>query len=274
MRLPNPTDGQSPFKLSAICSQSKPMSFRFLSLILLLTGCSLSSPKPQQLFMAETPGHSRFAIPSAKERMIYLARQEWDLFGRATVNYETDYPSLRYAEQAFHSHEQLPRFFSRVLVYWYTATELPIIGLDGEISPWSGAFIVWLVRSAGVPLSEFPSSVLHWDYIEFLLANKASRFVIHPSNQYAPKPGDIICAPRDPVFIKTIHSIHDLKRGPYHCDLVVEQRPGELDVIGGNVLDTVSLTHVPIDASGYLIANQHRPWILAIEQHDSPTVLK
>lgn len=251
------------------------MFFRFFSLILLLSGCSLSSPKPQQLFTAETPTHSRFAIPSAKERMIDLAKQEWRLFSRATVNYAADYPRLSYAEHAFHSHEQLPSFFSRVLMYWYTATELPIIGLDGEISPWSGAFIVWLVRSAGVPQSEFPSSVLHWDYIEFLLANDSkSRFIIHPTNEYAPKPGDIICAPRDPVFIKTIHSITDLKRGPYHCDLVVEQRQGELDVIGGNVLDAVSLTHIQIDESGHLIANQHRPWILVIEQRDSPATLK
>jgi hypothetical protein len=55
-------------------------------------------------------------------------------------------------------------------------------------------------------------------------------------------------APRGDVFIQSIHNYNDLKRGAYHCDLVVAKRPGELDVIGGNVADAVSMAHIKLDA--------------------------
>ncbi len=203
--------------------------------------------------------------------MLYLARQEWILFGRAEVNYDAEPPVLTYPDIAIHAHETLPPFFSRVYMYWYAATDLPLIGYKGEIRPWSAAFIVWLARSAGVPESDLPSTVLHWDYIQHVIAaDSESRFVSHDINTYAPKPGDIICAPRGEAFIQSIHNYNDLKRGAYHCDLVVAQRFGELDVIGGNVLDTVSLAHVKLDGAGRVLRTKNRPWLLAIEQRNLP----
>ena len=240
-----------------------------LGMVLLLTGCAVQKQGEIPAILADSNVLPSFAVPSVRERMLYLARQEWELFGRPEVDYDIEPPALTYPSEASHGQETLPPFFSRIFMYWYTATDLPIIGHEGEIRPWSGAFIVWLARSAGVPESDLPSTVLHWDYIHHVMsAGSENRFVCHDTNTYAPKPGDIICAPRGEAFIRSIHSYNDLRRGAYHCDLVVAQRPGELEVIGGNVLDAVTLAHVKLDGAGKVLPTKTRPWSLAIEQRN------
>jgi hypothetical protein len=37
---------------------------------------------------------SSFVIPSIRERMIYLARQEWELFGNPEINYDSEPPAV------------------------------------------------------------------------------------------------------------------------------------------------------------------------------------
>jgi hypothetical protein len=245
------------------------MPYLFLGIVLLLSGCAVQKQEQIPAITVAANITPSFAIPDVRERMLYLARQEWELFGRPEVNYDIEPPALTYPVKVTPGHETQPPFFSRIFMYWYTATDLPIIGYEGEIRPWSGAFIVWLARSAGVPESDLPSTVLHWDYIQHAMAaGPENRFVSHATNTYAPKPGDIICAPRGEAFIQSIHNYNDLRRGAYHCDLVVAQRPGELDVIGGNVLDAVSLAHVKLDKAGKVLPTKARPWQLAIEQRN------
>lgn len=239
----------------------------FVCIVFFLTGCSLQNQGRTPIISVEASAPSTFAIPDIRERMIYLARQEWELFGRPEINYDSEPPAVTYPTNVIHGHEKLAPFFSRIFMYWYAATDLPIIGHEGEIRPWSGAFIVWLVRSAGVPESDFPSTVLHWDYMDYLMnSSLENRFVSHPVSDYIPKPGDIICAPRGDVFIQAIHNYNELKRGPYHCDLVVAKRLDELDVIGGNVADAVSMAHIKLDGTGKVLPVKGRPWALVIEQ--------
>jgi hypothetical protein len=245
------------------------MPYLFLGIVLLLTGCGLQKQGQTPTLLAAANVTPSFAIPNARERMIYLARQEWELFGRPEVSYNIEPSAVTYPSKSTQGHETLPPFFSRVFMYWYTATDLPIIGYEGEIRPWSGAFIVWLARSAGVPESDLPSTVLHWDYIQYVMAaGSKNRFVSHAINTYVPKPGDIICAPRGEAFIQSIHNYNDLRRGPYHCDLVIAKRLGELDVIGGNVMDAVSLAHIKLDGARKVVPTKARPWSLVIEQRN------
>jgi hypothetical protein len=244
-------------------------SYQFLGIVLLLSSCAMQKPGQSPALLADANSPPSFVIPGVRERMLYLARQEWALFGRPEVNDAIEPPVLIYPDNATHARETLPPFFSRVYMYWYTATDLPIIGYEGEIRPWSAAFMVWLARSAGVPESDLPSTVLHWDYIQHVMAaGSGNRFVSHAINAYAPKPGDIICAPRGKAFIQSIHTNKDLRRGAYHCDLVVAKRPLELDAIGGNVQDAVSLAHIKLDGAGRVIPTTARPWVLAIEQRN------
>lgn len=249
--------------LPALCRRLLPL------LLMTLAGCTIAPPEPAPRLLPSGAAQPGFAIPSPRERMIYLARQEWMLFGRPEVDYQSTPPRLVYPPAAAATHETQPPFFSRVMLYWYAVSPLPLLGYDGEIRPWSAAFIVWLVRSAGVPQRDLPSSVLHWDYIAHALqAKENARFIARDARRYAPQPGDLLCAPRGDGFVDEVNSFERLRRGAYHCDLVVERRPGALAVIGGNVLDVVALSHVALDDAGYALPTAERPWVVVIEQRD------
>lgn len=210
-----------------------------------------------------------FAIPSVRERMIYLAQQEWTLFGRPIADYSGGEPELIFPEDNETTHETQAPFFSRVILYWYNATHLPLLNHEGEVRPWSAAFIVWLARSAGVPKQDLPSTVLHWDYIEHALsAGKNARFIARDAHFFSPNPGDLLCAPRSEAFTRQVQAFKQLRRGPYHCDLVVSKANNELELIGGNVIDAVSMTRVTLDSNGIVQPTEERPWLIVLEQRE------
>ncbi len=210
-----------------------------------------------------------FMIPSVRERMIYLAQQEWTLFGRPIADYSVGESELIYPEDKEPTHETQAPYFSRVILYWYNATHLPLLNHDGEVRPWSAAFIVWLARSAGVPEQDLPSTVLHWDYIEHaMFAGKNARFIARDAHFFSPNPGDLLCAPRSEIFTQQVQAFRQLRRGPYHCDLVVAKKNDALDVIGGNVLDAVSMTRVTLDDNGIVKPTKERPWLIVLEQRE------
>lgn len=254
------------------CSGERVRGYRHglsLWLILMQVGCTLITAGQPQRFTPNASIKPAFAIPSIRERMIYLAHQEWTLFGQPVADYTTQPPVLVFPSEATSSHETRPPFLSRVLLYWYTVSSLPIVGYKGELRPWSGAFIIWLARSAGVPEKDLPSTLLHWDYIKHAMsADNNDRFIARDARQYSPKPGDLLCAPREERFIQQVSAFARLRRGPYHCDLVVNRRSDKLDLIGGNVLDAVSLSQAALDAEGLVIPTIERPWQVVIEQRD------
>jgi len=150
-------------------------------------------------------------------------------------------------------------------MYWYAVTRLPIVGNQGELEPWSAAFISWLAKSAGLTPEDFPRTVLHWDYIERALqARDGARFAAHDPRAYAPKVGDLVCVSRS----NAVAGFAELRRGPYHCDLVVGVEAGEIDAIGGNVGDAVSLARYEVDERGLLMQRDDQPWVVVIEQRD------
>lgn len=230
----------------------------------LLAGCA--ALPPEEPFPLTPSGVSAaFPLPSARERMIYLARQEWTLFGRPVVDYASDPPTLKYPPGMPPAHETQPPLLSRVFLYWYGVSPLPALGDDGELRPWSAAFIVWLARGAGIRPSRLPSTVLHWDYIDHALTTNAY-FSARDARLHAPRPGDLLCAPRGDEFVAEVDSFERLRRGPYHCDLVVEQRPDQIDVIGGNVHDSVALTHIALDNEGRALPTPERHWVVVLTQ--------
>ena len=59
-------------------------------------------------------------------------------------------------------------------------------------------------------------------------------------------------------------------RFPGHCDIVISAKPGSLDVIGGNVDNSVSLKHVPATQDGRLadpggaVVDPDHPWFVVL----------
>jgi hypothetical protein len=196
--------------------------------------------------------------------MVFLAGQEWALFGRGVAVREAD-GTVRIAFEGLSTHEVQPAMLSRVLMYWYAVTRTPIVGYQGELEPWSAAFISWLARSAGLTPEEFPSTVFHWDYIErFLRPAERARFATRDPLRYAPRVGDLVCVSRSDA----VAGFAALRRGPYHCDLVVGANAQEIEVVGGNVGDVVALARFRVDQRGLLVPRPDRPWVAIVEQRD------
>jgi hypothetical protein len=192
--------------------------------------------------------------------MLRLAMAEWEDWGRqdsaATPRgQETDAAN-----------------FPRVLAYWRAVPDGagPIArnrALYRRGDPalwrepaWSAAFISFVMRGAGVDGREFPSSAAHAFYLDALIADArrfpaTAPFVPHAVADRAPRVGDLVCADRSAAPLATWQD-RAAERGrfrPMHCDIVVRAAPGQVDAVGGNVRDAVTLSRFATDTAGRLL---------------------
>lgn len=211
--------------------------------------------------------------PSARERMLRIAIEEWRDWGGLVLDAgAAERPPSTQAEAR-------PENFPRVLAYWRALDDdegavrrnrpLYRAALAGQAEGaalwqepfWSAAFISYVMRAAGVDRAEFPPAPSHAAYVDALIRNallfpQTAPFLPHAPAERAPLPGDLICADRS-----RHHPITDWRQRvpeagrfrPMHCDIVVRAALGAVEAIGGNVLDAVTLTRFPADASGYLL---------------------
>ena len=240
---------------------------RLVALLLLssVAGCATAPPKsaaslkplgpcPTSSWKPEAPPPTA----SAKISMVLLAVQEWARYGRQTIAFPKSGPPR--TEQLGVQERDAPE---RINDYWKSVDRPNLSGLDTEV-PWSAAFISWDIESAGVPRDLFCPDARHTIYVERLVLRArqpGAAFVLHHVNEYAPQIGDLICASR----AGGTTTLENLDRGPGHCDIVVEVRPGEVHAIGGNVRDSVSRSVFPLDANGFLSPISGRTFFTVIE---------
>ena len=126
-------------------------------------------------------------------------------------------------------------------------------------TPWSAAFISWLMMQAGV--YDFPASAAHLDYIA---ASHQQRGPYRLSDPYQTRirPGDLLCHLRgrsddlDYQGLLTALSAGQTGGWQSHCDLVVASNPGgnrTSYTIGGNVLNAVTMRLLAVNERGALV---------------------
>src|SRR5262249_14711865 len=141
----------------------------------------------------------------------------------------------------------------RVGTYWKEG--LNISGIDGRNheTPWSAAFISWLMRSAGAG-DKFNYSEGHSHYIYPAIiakrnADMRAGYWCFRLNEAKPALGDLLCFAREDGID---YDHQDGGDYPAHCDLVVKLNGNEIEVAGGNVGDSVTRRPIPLDNQGYL----------------------
>jgi len=136
--------------------------------------------------------------------------------------------------------------------------------------PWSAIAISYIMRNAGFTKQQFKFAEGHHSYIRAAVEAKAKDdttafywgYRIH---EIAPQPGDIVGCARGGVPYAAAQNYYDKTAGyESHADIVVATRPGEVDVIGGNVSDSVTMTTMKTDANGILI-DQSKPWFVVMK---------
>jgi Uncharacterized protein conserved in bacteria (DUF2272) len=219
-------------------------------------------PPPIAAVDAHIPPFARWPYQAfSREAAVQIALREWRAFGQPIVFPNTELPEDEEREEGL---------WQRVGEYWWLGLDprwpqqgwTGIHNENGVVFPesedgnfaWSAAFISYVMRIAGAG-SRFPYSETHSDYInvarrhglglEPYTALTAERIEV-----YAPQRGDLICYWRGRHAV----SYDDLPTGrfPAHCDIVVAIRPGDLDVIGGNVDNAVAMKHIPATSDGHL----------------------
>jgi len=229
--------------------------------LLLLAACAAPAP---------LPGPPLSYPPAVRDRMLRIALAEWADWGGLVVT-AGQRPVSAHAESD-------PANFPRILAYWRAVPQDEgaiarnrrryAAALAGEPDGallwqepfWSAAFISYVLRTAGVDRREFPGDAAHAAYVDALIEDAArfptaAPFLPRGPFEAPPRPGDLLCADRGAAPIRDWRQrAADLGRfRPMHCDIVVAAGPGHVDAIGGNVLDAVTRTRFPADASGYLL---------------------
>ncbi|MBL6079588.1 DUF2272 domain-containing protein [Belnapia sp. T18] len=232
---------------------------RSILLLLLLGACAVAPPLAAPLPYP----------PAARERIVRIALGEWAEWGGVVVEAGTPGNST--------GAESDPANFPRVLAYWRavpkdegavernrTLYAQAIGGAGGQglwQEPyWSAAFISFVLGAAGVDRREFLPSAAHSDYVDALIRDAlafpaSAPFLPRGPFEAAPRPGDLLCADRGPVPITDWRqrAVDAGRFRPMHCDIVVRAGPGVVEVVGGNVRDSVTMTRFPTDAAGYLL---------------------
>jgi len=205
--------------------------------------------------------------PGIKQAIISRANQEWQFFGRQTVVFKGSEESIPHV--GAWEDDDGP-YSGRINAYWRAAGKPRLDGKDCQ-EPWSAAFISWVMRGAGVPEGQFPPAPAHWIYLARLVDQSdypGRYFVPRRVADYSPNPGDLICASRGlsrPATFDGYTRPEALKGVNTHCDLVVRKSGQTLEVIGGNVRNSVSKSTLELDGAGRLRAVPRRPWFLILE---------
>ena len=227
---------------------------------------------------------TRSFAPFNRQDAIAIALREWRLFGQPV---DDDDPELRPEPSSTAvKPERLPGLWERVGEYWWIGqdpyeSEVEWTGKhDSNGQPfdfthdahyaWSAAFISYVMRVSGAG-DRFPYAPNHSTYINAAASGSSTGLRAQDPATYAPGPGDLICAGRSTSRSVRYANLPTAYAFPAHCGIVVAKGPQQISIIGGNVDDAVTLTHVPVSPTGTISGpdgnslDSRYPWCVVLQ---------
>lgn len=211
------------------------------------------------------------------EKIVRAALNEWNHWGGSTHD-------LIRGREAIAKTERDPTFADYVYDTYYKAVVTNpdpnarahmVARISERETPtyaWSACTISYIMKTAGYTKSQFTFAESHSIYIREAIAAKngavgKASFWGYRIAEMAPDIGDLIgCARQKGLNFARAQAWYDRTRGyDSHADVVVAKRDGEIDVIGGNVSDSVTKKTLAIDPSGKL-ADRSFPWFVVIKR--------
>jgi len=220
-----------------------------------------------------------------RRRIVDIAVQEWAVFGFQTVDArlvearslpdgvlpDAVNPALTAPRQAramvrFGGWEDARRFDRTIAGYWSaTPAGARVVARqnrqwrssEGQVSwvePWSAAFVSWVVCEAGLAREEwFARDIAHWTYLDQAIRaaddpTSGAAYRAHDPGEAEIAPGDLLCNSRGATAYRRLADRRpEMGRyAPAHCDIVVRVGDDRVNVIGGNVVNGVTLTILPL----------------------------
>ncbi|GMV23015.1 MAG: hypothetical protein AMXMBFR57_29640 [Acidimicrobiia bacterium] len=213
---------------------------------------------------------------SVRRRIVDIAVQEWAFFGYTVVDQsvgesDDDPPPMfmRGRGRARVTPEEGARVAASIAGFWSVTPEGGWIvdrqnaAWTGEAglgarwnSPWSAAFISWVMCEAGLgESSAFMRAVAHHRYIDQAIRardgrDESSAYVAYDGGEAPVLPGDMLCSGRRPAYRSLAERRRQVGQGAStHCDIViaVDVERSRFLAIGGNVRSTVGLKIIPAE---------------------------
>jgi predicted small lipoprotein YifL len=199
------------------------------------------------------------------DRVAAAAWHEWKRYGGNILDYGGS------SSRNGGGHESRDPLASRIGTYWRAAGHREWDGRSDK--PWSGAFVAWVVKDAGINGRDFRAAGRHAEYMKSMLdlqlAGRPGRYVVSDWRDVSPKSGDLVCASARAAGHRDASALRAaVDREVTHCDVVIDNRNGRLRVVGGNVSDSVSMSFFPTDFSGRLLPVRGRPWFAVVDKRD------
>lgn len=226
----------------------------------------------------------------ARRRIVDIAVQEWAVFGYQTIDARPVEarrlpdgvvadaanplrPAPRNARHLLRlgTWESDPDVDATIAGYWSATPDGASLlarqnrqwrGADNGpvdwVQPWSAAFVSWVMCEAGLgDPDQFQRDVSHRVYIDQAIrardgAAPEAAYVAWDLGEQPIEPGDLLCNSRGRSAYRSLADRRpEMGRyAPAHCDIVVRVAADRLNVIGGNVVQGVSLTLLPLTSEG------------------------
>lgn len=133
-------------------------------------------------------------------------------------------------------------------------------------TPWSAAFISYVMDKAGLDKAQFQYAAAHWVYIKQAFGSDPDRaYRACDPLKTQPRVADLLCYSRGPKapgdFGEWLASVHTPGfSAASHCEIVVsiDRAAAKMETVGGNVLQSIAVRRLKLNQDGVL-SRSHVP---------------
>lgn len=200
-------------------------------------------------------------MPANIESIIRSATHEWNYWGKSYWNLIANKRNIVKKDD--------DEEFAKYIINNYCSIgggTPSLIDIQDDRYAWSAVGMSAIMKNAGFKKAEFPFAQSHSVYIRRFIADRLQNNQLaafwgyrHGEDGGQPTVGDLVGYARGKgLTIEKAKKFFD-KKDAYesHTDVVVAVRPGEIDVIGANVLDSVTKKTLKLNKHGHIQDDQH-----------------
>ncbi|WP_428523792.1 DUF2272 domain-containing protein [Roseibium sp.] len=228
-----------------------------------------------------TPGTTVVSHPRTVDAIVRSATREWEHWGKSTWNTITNTKNIGQTERSPGYAEYVyDNYYKAAVKDPNPANRQHMIKRIKEASgvslyAWSAVGLSGIFHKAGIPFDALPFAQSHSVYIRASVKARndpqtSTMYAGYVIDEVAPEVGDIVGYARGTSGQFSLQDARNWykKTGAYksHADIVVAKRAGEIDVIGANVLDSVTKKTLRTDPlTGKLIDTSHA-WFVVMKR--------
>jgi hypothetical protein len=206
-------------------------------------------------------------MAASTETLVAAARAAWERWGRSTWN-------LISGEKRVGKTDDNDDDAQYIIDNYCSVIDRPkptLAEISSDVYHWSAVGLSRIFRDAGYTSEQFPFSRRHSTWItQFIRARRLGEPALYHGYRLnrpeaSPAVGDIVGFVDVSTFERAQAYFDRTDRYPGHTDLVVARRPREIDVIGANVLDSVTMKTLALDENG-LLADRNFKWFVVLKK--------